>query len=140
MKKTGIALLSFILILASCNSNDKAPVTTKDKYEQTKATLAETEKKNPGLFISVTSHGRKNLIGQRVIKGTLFNNAKVSSYKDVELELGFYSKTGALLEKDHETVYESLLPGTSTNFKAKYFAPRGTDSVGISVITAKVDQ
>ena len=96
-----------------------------------------TEQKNPALFITVSGRDKRNLIGQTVVKGTLTNIAKVSSFKDVDLELSFYSKTGAMLEKDKETIYETLAPGDSKNFKTKYFAPKGTDSVALKVTGAK---
>ncbi len=137
MKKIPVVLVMMILVLTACNSGDKTPEKTKDKYEQTKESLAETEKKNPELFISVSGHDKRNLIGQTVVKGTLTNNAKVSSFKDVNLELSFFSKTGALLEKDHETIYETLEPGDNKSFKTKYFAPKGTDSVALKVTGAK---
>jgi len=92
-------------------------------------TLARPRKRIPIVFITVSGHDKRNLIGQTVVKGTLNNNAKISSFKDVDLEISFYSKTGALLEKDKETIYETLAPGDSKNFKTKYFAPKGTDSV-----------
>ena len=82
---------------------------------------------------------RKNLFGQRVIKGTISNKATVASYKDVDVELSFYSETGALLEKDHEVIYETITAGSSTNFKTKYFAPKGTDSVAMKIAGAKVE-
>ena len=125
------------IVLAACNSKDKTPEKTKDKYEQTKETLAETEKKNPRFFITVKSEDWKNIIGQRVIKGSITNTAKVCSYKDVDLELSFFSKTGALLEKDHEIIYETLAPGGSKGFKSKYFAPKGTNNVGVKVMGAR---
>ena len=137
MKKISTGFVMLAMVFTACNSRDKNPEKTKDKYEQTKETLAETEKKNPSLFISVSSHDRKNIIGQRVIKGSVTNNAKVISFKDIDLELSFYSKTGALLEKNHETIYETITPGGSADFKTKYFAPRDTDSVGIKVVGAK---
>lgn len=142
MKKLVTAMLLSSMLISACNNNDSAPekAKEKDKYEQTKATLGETEKKNPANFVLVSSHDKRNLLGQRVIKGTLTNTAKVSSFKDVELELNFYSKTGALLEKEHETIYESIAPGATTDFKTKYFAPKGTDSVALKVVGAKADQ
>jgi hypothetical protein len=139
MNKIIAPVILFCLMLASCNSNDKKPEKAIDKYEQTKETLAETEKKNPVRFISVTGHDKKNLIGQTVVKGTLSSSAKISSYKDVDVEISFYSKTGALLEKDHETIYETLAPGESKNFKTKYFAPKGTDSVALKIAGAKTE-
>lgn len=138
MKRIPAVLAIMLVTLSACsNSDKKGTEKTKDQYEQTKESLGETEKKNPGRFLSVSGHDKRNLIGQTVVKGTLSNNATVSSFKDVELEISFFSKTGALLEKDKETIYETLSPGDSKNFKTKYFAPKGTDSVALKVMGAK---
>jgi type IV pilus biogenesis protein CpaD/CtpE len=124
-------------IIAGCNSSDKKTGATKDKYEQTKEKLAEAEKKNPARFLTVTGHKKRNFVGQTVVNGAIKNNAKLASYKDVEIKLSFYSKTGALLEEDVETVFETLAPGKFADFKTRHFAPKGTDSVAVKVITAK---
>ncbi len=137
MKKITVVLALLGLVFGACNSSDKKADKTKDKYEETKETLAETEKKNPTRFITVSGHDKRNLIGQTVVRGNLSNIAKVITFKDIDLEISFYSKTGALLEKDHETIYESIGPGGNTDFKTKYFAPKGTDSVGLKVSGAK---
>ena len=101
--------------------------------------MGQTEKKNPKGFLVVDGSDKKNLLGQRVIKGVVTNKATVASFKDVDVELSFYSKTGALLEKDHEIVYETIVPGGNTSFKTKYFAPKGTDSVAMKVVGAKTE-
>lgn len=137
MKNIPAWLLVSVIVLTACNSGDNSTGATKDKYEQTKETLEETEKKNPTRFLSVTGHDKRNLLGQTVVKGTLSNSAKVASYKDVEIRLSFYSKTKALLEEDVETIFETLAPGKSADFKTKYFAPKGTDSVALKVLGAK---
>lgn len=140
MKKIIPALIMLCFVFIACNSNKKDdPAKDKDKYQQTKETLEQTEKKNPKRFLTVDGHDRKNLIGQRVIKGTVSNKATVASFKDVDIELSFFSKTGTLLEKDHEVVYETIAPGESTSFKTKYFAPKGTDSVAMVIVGAKVN-
>ena len=141
MKKIIPALIVLSVVFASCGGDEKAEeAKSKDKYEQTKETLEQTEKKNPKRFLTVEGSDRKNLIGQRVIKGTISNKATVASYKDIDIELSFYSETGALLEKDHEVIYETITAGNSTNFKTKYFAPKGTDSVVMKIAGAKVEQ
>jgi hypothetical protein len=137
MKKLmGLSIFVAVIII-SCNGGNNKTTAVKDKYEQTKETLEETEKKNPARFLTVSGHDKRNLLGQTVVKGTLNNNAKVASYKDVEIKLSFYSKTQALLEEDVETIFETLPPGKSANFKTKYFAPKGTDSVALKVMAAK---
>lgn len=139
MKKFFPLPVFLLLLITACSSNDKKADKGKDKYEQTKENLGETEKKNPVRFLAVSGHDKRNLLGQTVIKGTLTNKATVATYKDIDVELSFYSQTGTLLEKDHEVIYESLAPGSSTNFKTKYFAPKGTDSVGMVVVAAKTE-
>lgn len=138
MNKRISVLLILAVVFNACSSDDKS-AETKDKYEQTKETLEQTEKKNPKRFLIVEGHDRKNLMGQRVIKGTITNKASVASFKDVDIELSFYSETGALLERDHEVIYETIAAGASTNFKTKYFAPKGTDSVALKIAGAKVN-
>ena len=133
-----ILLIAFSGILfASCDQKNSYDVSSDQNYEKNKINLEEKEKSNPISFIAVKGDEKRNLIGQTVVKGKLFNNAKIVTYKDVNLKLSFYSKTGAVLEEDIETVYETVSPGGSTNFKSKYFAPKGTDSVGMKVLSAK---
>ncbi len=139
MKKLLCLIIIAIVVLSACQNKAEKDKKEKDNYEQAKESLEEKEKKNPVQFISVTSKDKHNLIGQTVIKGSVYNNAKICVYKDVELELSFFSKTGVLLEKDVEKIYEVIEPGKSADFKTKYFAPKGTDSVGIKVLGAKVN-
>ena len=125
-----------ILALFSCSGkSDKAAA---DDYEKGKISMEEVEQKNPKRFLTVTGKSKKNVLGQTVIKGSVKSSAKIVSYKDVEIKLSFFSKTGALLEEDRETVYETIAPGAEADFKSKYFAPKGTDSVGFQVISAKL--
>ena len=129
-------MLSFVFV--ACGGDEKANnEKAKDKYEQTKEKLEQTEKKNPKRFLTVEGSDRKNLIGQTVIKGTITNKATVASFKDVDIELSFYSKTGALLQRDHEVIYETIAPGNSNSFKTKTRAPIGTDSVAMKIYAAK---
>lgn len=139
MKKLFALLITASTILFSCSESDSTKAAKeKDSYEATKETLQQKETKDPQSFLTVSGHDRHNLLGQTVVKGTITNKATVASYKDVDVKLDFYSKTGTLLETDKETVYEIIGPGQSKNFKTKYFAPKGTDSVALSVTAAKV--
>lgn len=139
MKKLLCLITITAFILSGCQSKAEKEKVAEETYEKAKESLEEREKKNPVEFISVTSKDKHNLIGQTVIKGAVHNKAKVCTYKDVELELSFFSKTGVLLEKDSEKVYEVIEPGKSAEFKTKYFAPKGTDSVALKVVGAKVN-
>ena len=136
MKKTTAILIVSLLFFTACKTKvDEKKVA--DNYEKGKLTVAEIEQKNPERFLTVSGSNKRNLLGQTVIRGNILNNAKMVSFKDIDIKLSFYSKTGALLEEDHEVVYETLNPGAGTSFKSKYFAAKGTDSVAMKVITAK---
>ncbi len=141
MKKIFVILVSASLIFLSCSESETTKAANeKESYEIAKESLQDKEVKNPQNFLTVTGNDRHNLVGQTVIKGTITNKATVASYKDVDIKLDFYSKTGTLLETDKETVYEIIAPGQSKNFKTKYFAPKGTDSVALMVISAKISE
>ena len=126
-----------MVFLLACKNKAKEMASEKEDYKKATQVLEEKEKKNPVSFLTVSSHDKNNLIGQTVIKGSIGNTAKVCTYKDVQLELSFFSKTGTLLEKDVETIYDLIAPGKSVDFKTKYFAPKHTDSIAVKILAAK---
>lgn len=121
----------------SCTSESNSR-SEEAKYEETRESIEEMEQKKPARFLKATVKKKKNVVGQTVVRGTIENTATVVSYKDIEIKLRFYSKTGALLEEDTDKVYESVGPGREANFKLKYFAPKQTDSVSVTVIGAGI--
>lgn len=136
--KTRLSIIIPILFLfASCSSNSSQSEKDKASYEQTRSLLLKKERNDPALFLSAKGNSHKNLVGQTVIKGKITSKSSIASYKDVELKFDFYSATKALLESDKETIFVEVNPGGSANFKSKYFAPKGTDSVAIAVVGAK---
>ena len=138
MKKI-IVFLFLSMMLAACSSADDSEAKSeKESYQLTKEELLKKEQKSPQSFLIVNGRDQKNILGQTVVKGTIFNKASVAVFKDVNLKLSFYSKTQTLLESDKETIFETFHPGVSKNFKTKYFAPKGTDSVALEVLGAKV--
>jgi len=137
MKKFALVLLAVSLFAVSCSDKAEKEAKAADKYEKTKLSLEEIEKQTPEKFISVKGTDKKNLIGQTVVKGKIQNNAKMATFKDVDIKLFFYSKTGVLLSEDQEMIYETIAPGETKSFKSKYFAPKGTDSIAMKVVSAK---
>ncbi|HVZ96292.1 MAG TPA: hypothetical protein VG847_05410 [Chitinophagaceae bacterium] len=138
MKSLTTVVTVFSILLFSCNTASKKVDTEKESYQKTREDLRKKEEKDPKLFLTVTGDSKKNLIGQTVIKGSITNKASIAVFKDVDVNLSFYSKTSVLLETDKETIFEILHPGETKDFKTKYFAPKGTDSVAFSVAAAKV--
>lgn len=130
--------LAFAIVLfVSCSSSE--PKFDTQTYEKNKESLEEKEKKHPEQFLVVSSTDRKNIIGQKVIRITVKNTASVCTYKDVKVRIGFYSETGTRLTEEEETIYKSIPANNSINYKTKFFAPKGTDDVKVTVVDAKVE-
>lgn len=138
MQRIVLVMASLILLIA-CKDKQNEKEFDNNSYETVKESLAEKEKNNPKRFLIISNRDRKNIIGQTVVMGSITNKATVCWYKDVELRLSFFSKTGVKLDEGLETVYENIGPGKTVKFKTKYFAPKGTDSVAISVNKATGD-
>ncbi len=139
MKKTLVLLIFCSFFIFSCsNDHSKKDNADKESYEKAKQEVLKKEQKNPRDFLVVDGHENHNFLGQTVIRGKITNKVSVAILKDIKLKLSFYSKTRALLESDDETVFEVLHPGETKSFKTKYFAPKGTDSVALAIIGAKV--
>ncbi len=137
MNKFVIVICLCGFLFSACGSEAEKEKQMNDLYEQGKLSLEEIEKQNPPKFISISGKDKRNLVGQTVVRGKLTNNAKMATFKDIDIKLSFYSKTGVLLQEDQELIYETLAPGASTSFKSKYFAPKGTDSIAMKVVSAK---
>ncbi len=134
---SSLFLFVFVFLLYSCKDDHTQFTMDEDNYEAQKQDVATMEYKSPQKFLTIKKTSKKNILGQTVIKGTVFNTAKVATFKDIDLKLQFYSKTGVLLEEDMETIFEKINAGGSTKFVSKYFSPKGSDSVSVTVIGAK---
>lgn len=127
-------LLFFSLFIISCNQSDNPD--TKN-YEVNKKSILEKEQNNPKDFLTISVSNKRNIMGQTVVRGNIKNNAVLAKYKDIHINLYFYSKTNTLVDTEEETIYEQLFPGDQKKFKTKYFAPKGTDSVFVEISGAK---
>lgn len=129
------SVFCLLLIVASCSSSEKK--FDAQSYEHHKESLAEKEKKNPLAFLSVTGDDKKNIIGQTVVHGKIFNKATVSSFKNVRIKMVCYKHTNFVVE--HEDLIDDVIkPNSTTNFKIKYRLPKGTDSISLSIMSVDV--
>lgn len=143
MKRTLIKPLTIITVLTvltlgltNCNSGSSDNYDTGSSYQETKMTLEEKEKQNPTSFLSTDGTYRKNLMGEWVLEGSISNSATIATYKDVVLEISFYSKTKTLLGTEKEAVYEYFPAGQSKSFKIKTYGYKGTSSIGWNILSA----
>ena len=130
-----VAVMMLACALKSCHSDSSSAgySNSRHSYQSTKMSLEEQEKGNPLSFLSCDGTYRKNLLGEWVLEGTISSSASVAEYKDVVLEVHFYSKTNTDLGTEYHTVYEYFPPGKSKRFKIKTYGYKGAKKVGWNV-------
>lgn len=116
-------------LLVAAERSEKTP-------EQLRAELMQQERNNPQDYLEDHATMRTNLIGEKVIEGTVTNKASVAVYKDIALSVRFLSKTEADLGTRELRIYEVVPPGHSTTFKFKIMAPKDTKAFAASVTDA----
>lgn len=134
MKKLlfGILIISFF----SCDNSSASTQgisTSQETYQSAKLTVAESEAQNPLQFLHVQGTYRRNLIGEWVVEGKVENNATVATYKDAQLKIVYYTKTGTEIGSVDRTVIKVFRPSSNETFKYHLDAPSGTNSVGIEL-------
>ena len=129
----------FIVLFISCNSgNDSETNNTNNSYEKTKMSLEEKEKGMPTSFLKASFTYRQNLIDQWVLEGKISNTATVATYKDVTLNILYFSKTDTEIGSEEKTIFEFFRPGSSQDFKIKTNGYVGTASIKMQIVSANV--
>lgn len=114
----------------SSNSNAKS-------YEQNVMTVEEQERSNPTRFLTSSGEYRDNIWGNKtVLNGTITNSAAKATFKDVVVEVKFYSSTESLISSENYTIYDYFPAGSSKDFNLRIKHPSGTEKVGLSVVSA----
>lgn len=129
MKRILVASLLTAFIVGGCNNNST--------YETSKESLYEKESEEPLSFISISGNNKRNLLGQTVVRATITNKASVCSYEDVRVKLLYFDKDGAQVANHEDVVDKPIGPNSTVKFTARYFTPKGTDSVALSIMSAK---
>lgn len=131
----GFAL--FFVLFAACNSaNNQHPTV---QYEEKKKSLKETETGSPLKFLKVKGSFRNNLVNQTVVEGVITNNATLVSYKNLQLQIIFRDKEGALILKEKQVISDVVKPNSTDDFKVKLSHVKDANTVAVDITGAEVD-
>lgn len=133
------AILYLILspfLFTMCRQRTDSGPDTQDSYIEQKMTLEEIEKQDPLKFLSSNGTCRQNFFGRFVIQGIIINTATIAVYKDVVLEVSFYTKTETLLGTKQYNLYEFYPPGSAKPFSLKVDGFTGTEKIVWTIIQA----
>lgn len=130
MKWLIICLTTISLITGSCRNANKT-------YEKAKENILEDEQKAPLRFLTIEGSNKRNLFGQTVVRATITNTATICSYDKVRIKMLYYNSEGVQVTNHEEVLEKPVEPNEQVKFKAKYFTPKGTDSVALSIMSAE---
>ncbi len=123
------------------NSNNEKPQPPREKTpEELRQELLEKETSSPLDYVTVSYKLDINVHllreSEDIINGTISNSATMATFKDVELQVTFSTKTDAELAKKIYTVYEFIGPNGSKGFQIKVVSPTGTKKIGVKILSA----
>ena len=133
-----LPILLFQLVFLACNSgtNQRPPA----QYEEKKASLEEIERDSPLKFLKITGSHHGNLLNQTVVEGEVANKATLVTYKNIQVQMSFHDKDGAVIEKEKEILDDVVKPGSSIDFKIKTGHVKDASSVTMDIINAVADK
>lgn len=132
-----ISIVVFSIILVVANYNQKTESTP--TYEESIMTIAETEAAYPINYLEADGRYKENLLGDKLkIDGNIQNNATVTTYKDVVIEVTYYSKTDTEMGTESFTIYEFFPPTSKKPFNLKIKNYSNISKIGWKVVNATV--
>jgi len=138
-----IILLTIIAILNSCVNNSNKEKTTKELKQELKireviefknylsvtASLKENITQKPDLFHHTKTDGY-------IISGAVKNSSMLAKFKDVVIDVTYYSETQTVIDSQRYIMYKYFNPTTETPFAYKVYPPAGFSSFQIEISNA----
>jgi hypothetical protein len=132
-------LLPLSLLMFSCQADPEETNALEDgSYDANKESMKDAEQTDPMSFLTVDATCDKNMMGNWVLEGTISSSASVVTYHDFEFKLDFYDKDQTAVGSESLFLEESLLPGSTLDFKLKT-SPSSLDGKAKSVEFQLVD-
>ena len=136
-----VIFLTFILVCLTqaCDSNSQTGYSQTGQEQDYKKQVRDVkviEAAAPSDFLKVEGTYRKNLVGKTIIDGRVSSSATVVTYKDVNITIGFYSRTNTLIGSESYIIYDFVEAQKSKDFEIRVKAPKATNSVSINVVSA----
>lgn len=127
--------IAALLFIANRHNGDTS--TSLDTYQEKLMTVEEMERADPAKFLDASGTYRENFWGDAFkVDGTILNNATVANYKDVVVEVVFYSGTDTELDRKRYTIYDFFPAHSKKAFRLKLDIPRACRKLGWNAVSA----
>lgn len=135
-----VIVLTVILvpyILKSINNDYESGSADTKTYEEKVMTVEQIEKSNPSKFLNASGTYRQIFFGTNLkVEGEIVNKATVANYKDVTVEVIFYSETETELDRKQYTIYDYFPAHSKKSFKLKIEKPQSCTKLGWEAVNA----
>lgn len=108
----------------------------KNDTQLLKTELEQKEANNPLQYLIVHGKMHKNLLGKKIIKGSITNFASVASYKSLQMAVIFLSNNETELQTQQFFVNDFVTPNNKISFRSVFVAPPETAGFRIKVLSA----
>jgi len=134
-------VVTFLIIVAIGFTVDYSNRSTdSDSYTESIMTIAEIEASAPSTYLNATGTYKPTFLGDQLkINGIIENKATVTNYKDVIIEVVFYSKTKSEIARESYTIYDFYGPNSKKEFKLKVKNYSNVTTIGWDVASATVN-
>ncbi len=127
----------FFLVSFGKNYTSHKPDAHPETYMEKVLTVAEIEQTSPVRFLKAEGTFSKNIWGNKYkINGYVYNNASVTAYKDLLIEVHFYASNETEIRKQSYVVFDSFPAYQKKEFKLKIDRPDACSKLSWNVIGA----
>ena len=121
-------------------TTNKAAINIKKDAQLSKTELEQKEAASPLEYLSVHGKMHKNLIGKKIIKGSITNMASLASYKDLQMAVIFLSGKQTELQTQQFFVNGTIAPNNKISFRNVFIAPPETEGFQIKILSVNPAQ
>ena len=119
---------------------NKVTINAKKDVQLSQTELEQKEAASPLEYLSVHGKMHKNLIGKKIIKGSITNMASLASYKDLQMAVIFLSGTQTELQTQQFFVNGVVSPNNKISFRSVFIAPPETAGFKLKILSGNPAQ
>jgi len=133
----GLIIVVLILVNNTNSKNQEFNKTNGASYQEKVQSVEETERSQPSNFLSVGAKYDKNFWGTKInVHGVIKNSATIATFKDVVVNIVYYTKTQTELGNKNYTIYDVFPPQSEKKFELKIDNYKDVSSIGLTVQSA----
>ncbi len=143
-RRIGKAIV-FLLITAGIlfsifiyNMQNRGGYASHAAYSENKISVGDYERMHPAEFLDATGTYNETLFGNKIkVHASVTNRATVANFKDIVIEVSYYSATKTLINTERFVLYEYVPAHSQKDFEWKIKPPGGTNTISWDAVDAK---